>query len=180
MIQDVVVNDYFDWLVSLVGMERHSIRISYIKLLARLHDTKFKYTIPKDRNRADDGIDLRYRFADDYTDDPNVVRYLMGPCSVLEMMVALAVRCEENIMDDANVGDRTCQWFWGMISNLGLGSMSDDRFDRQYVDDTIARFLNREYDPDGAGGLFRVRNCDCDLRTVEIWYQLCWYLDNLI
>ena len=96
------------------------------------------------------------------------------------MMVALAIRCEENIMDDPSYGNRTGQWFWGMIVNLGLGFMTDSRFDEKFVDDVIFRFLNREYEPDGKGGLFTVRNCKYDLRTVEIWYQMCWYLDTFV
>ena len=103
---------------------------------------------------------------------------LDGPCTMLEMMVALAIKCEE-IMDDASIGDRTGQWFWGMIHSLGLSSMSDRVFDRDYVDDVIARFLDRDYEPDGRGGLFTVRHCSHDLRTVEIWYQLSWYLDSI-
>jgi hypothetical protein len=95
------------------------------------------------------------------------------------MMVALAVRCEETIMDDALMGNRTGQWFWGMIHNLGLSRMTDPEFDRRFVDDVIARFLNREYEPNGKGGLFTVKHCDRDLRTVEIWWQLSWYLDSI-
>ena len=101
------------------------------------------------------------------------------PCSVLEMMIALAIRCEENIMDNPEVGDRTGQWFWGMIANLGLGAMYNSRFDREYVDETIARFLNRDYDPDGKGGLFRVKNCDHDMRDMEIIDQLFRYLNSI-
>jgi hypothetical protein len=95
------------------------------------------------------------------------------------MMVALASECEET-MDDPNVGDRTGQWFWGMIVNLGLGSMADYNFDYDYVDGVIQRFLNREYEPNGRGGLFTIRNCTEDLRTVEIWSQLCWYLGTIM
>jgi hypothetical protein len=95
------------------------------------------------------------------------------------MMVALAIRCEETIMDDALLGDRTGQWFWGMIHNLDLNCMTDNRFDRDYVDDCVARLLNREYDPDGRGGLFTVRNCPHDMRDVEIWCQLSWYLGSI-
>lgn len=178
-----ISNEYFDWLYNLACGERYSKQISYRKLLTRLHSTKFRYIIPKDRNRAEDGVNLRYRFARaiGYEDDPDVIMDILdGPCSVFEMMVALAIRCEENIMDDPCVGDRTGQWFWGMINSLGLGSMMDSRFDRRFVDDTIKIFLNREYEPDGTGGLFTVRNCDRDLRTVEIWHQLCWYLDGLV
>lgn len=43
------------------------------------------------------------------------------PCSVLEMIIALAIRLEEHIMDDPDIGNRTGQWFWDMIVSLGLG-----------------------------------------------------------
>lgn len=153
----------------MVDEKRYS-RVSFRKLLIYLHQTEFRYSIRKDGNRAEDGIDLRGRYGE-ITDDP---------CSVLEMMVALAIRCEEEIMDDPKFGNRTGQWFWGMINNLGLGSMSDDRFDRKYVDEVITRFLDRDYEPDGKGGLFTVKDCEYDLRDYEIWYQLCWYLDNIV
>ena len=178
----IMENQYFDWLSDIVCGTRFAKGISYKKLLVRLHQTEFRYSIPKDKNRAEDGIDLRYRFAitQERGCSPDFVMDILdGPCSVLEMMVALSIRCEENIMDDPQIGDRTGQWFWGMVTSLGLGSMTDSRFDRQYVDSTIIRFLNRDYEPNGHGGLFTIRNCDRDLRTVEIWYQLCWYLNEI-
>lgn len=82
-------------------------------------------------------------------------------------------------MDDPTMGDRTGQWFWGMIINLGLGCMTDDQYDEEYVESVVRRFLNREYEPDGRGGLFRVRRCEYDLRNVEIWDQLGWYLNSI-
>lgn len=83
-------------------------------------------------------------------------------------------------MDDTQMGDRAGQWFWGMVHSLGLSPMIDPKFDRQFVDDVITRFLNREYEPDGNGGLFTIRHCAHDLRTVEIWWQLSWYLDSIM
>ena len=173
MARDSIQNEYFEWLYDSV----YSGGVSFYKLLRYLHETEFIYSIPRDRNRAIDGMYLRYRFATDY-DYPDINLYLEGPCSVLEMMVALSIRCEEDIMDDPSVGDRTSQWFWGMIVNMGLGSMYDERFDIHFVEDTITRFLNRDYEPNGEGGLFTIKYCDRDLRDVEIWYQLCWYLDE--
>lgn len=177
------INDeYFEWLFDQISERQTSKMTSFRKLLMRLHDIKFRWSIPKDGNRAEDGIDLRRRFiiANNYGDSYDfIMECLDGQCSVLEMMIALAIRCEETIMDDAYVGDRTKQWFWGMVTNLGLGSMTDARFNRRFVDDTINRFLDREYAPNGEGGLFTIRNSDLDLRTVEIWYQLCWYLDTI-
>ena len=179
MNDDRIINEYFEWLSDLVCGKRYSKKISYRKLLSYLHSITFNYSIPNDVNRAKDGIDLRYRFAmtHGYRDIPVC---LDGPCSMFEMMAALAIRCEETIMDDPSIGDRTGQWFWGMIKNLGLWTMTDDNFDEEYVDHVIDRFLNRDYDPDGRGGLFRIKHCGRDLRKVEIWYQLCWYLDTIV
>lgn len=177
------INDeYFEWLFNYVCNRRFGEGISYRNLLARLYNTEFIYLIRKDQNRAEDGIELRRRFilVNGYEDWYEIVMdELDGPCSVLEMMIALAIRCEENIMDDPRVGDRTKQWFWGMVNNLGLAGMTDDIFDVRFVDNVIRQFLNRDYKPNGEGGLFTIRNCEEDLRSVEIWYQLCWYLDTI-
>ena len=175
---DRINDEYFEWLCELIDVNRFSKRVSYRKLLMRLHDIEFTWFIFRDENRADDGLQLRRRFAL-VRDDLSVQRYLEGPCSVLEMIVALALRCEECIMDDAAIGNRTGQWFWGMVHNLGLTPMTDDKFDREFVNDVIYRLLNREYEPDGKGGLFTVRHCAHDLRTVEIWCQLSWYLGSI-
>lgn len=166
---------YFHWLCDLVCKERHSKAVSYNQLLRHLYDTDFTYSIPMDQNRAENGIALRWRFYCETRYDPRND----SPCSVLEMMIALAISCE-NIMDDPNIGDRTGQWFWSMVVNLGLGSMTDYKFDDIYVDGVVQRFLDREYEPNGKGGLFTIKNCEYDLRTVEIWNQACWYLGTIM
>ena len=127
-----------------------------------------------DENRLVDGLNLRFRFADENA------YYIDGECSILEMMVALSLRCEEHIMADDEIGDRTGRWFWEMIDNLGFESMYDGNFDKVYADKIIFRFLNREYEPNGDGSLFTINNRNVDLRKVEIWYQMCWYLDTII
>lgn len=184
MTRDDINNEYFEWLCKLIGEDRHAEQISFKKLLMSLHGTPFRYIITKDKNRAEDGLDLRWqfiqeRYSDSYYNQELLVTDINGPCSVFEMMVALARRCENTIMDDPVYGDRTGQWFWGMITTLGLGSMIDFNFDRLKVETIIERFLNREYEPNGRGGLFLVRNCDRDVRELEIWHQLCWYLDSI-
>lgn len=174
--------EYFEWLCEVACEERRlNPYISFIKLLTHLHDTEFTYLIRRDGNRAKDGMDLRYRFAVDcYPDDvDSVLDILGGPCSILEMMVALAIRCEETITDDPAYGGRQGQIFWSMIVSLGLGSMLDTRYDEIYVNDVITTFLNRDYQPNGKGGLFTINNCDVDLRGAEIWHQMCWYLDDV-
>lgn len=180
MTKDELNNAYFEWMYQLVCNEQYSKRLSYRKLLYLLHDTEFTYTIPMDGNRAEDGTDLRYRFGYENTyEAPMIAAYLDDrPCSVLEMMIALAIRCEEHIMDDPDIGNRTGQWFWNMIVNLGLSSMNDTKFNKNHVIEIIQRFMDREYRRNGEGGLFTVKHCREDLRSVEIWYQMCWYLDE--
>lgn len=166
-------NSYFEWLVELATENRYP-RGTYDELLKQLYDTEFVVTLPRDENRAVDGIYLRRRFDYLYAESDD------SPCSVLEMMLALAIRCEEEYMDDPRVGDRTKQWFWRMVTSLGLGHMTDDRYDSDAVSDVLLQFINREYGYDGRGGLFRIDNPPRDLTTVEIWKQLCWYLDSII
>lgn len=171
--------EYFEWLCKLVCEDTLSEKISFHKLLSHLHKRKFTYSLKNDKNRALDGVALRRRFFMSYNLDDDS-EYLKGPCSVLEMMIGLSIRCEETIMDDPRYGNRTIQWFWGMVTNLGLGGMTDDHYDKKQVDEAIDILLKRNYKPNGEGGLFTVRNCDKDLRKFEIWYQLLWYLDGLI
>lgn len=177
-----ITDEYFEWLYEMVCDKNFGSIISYRKLLTNLHNTEFEYYIQGDERRCSDGKTLRRRFAIrhyKHDDIDMIMDNLNGPCSVLEMMTALAIRCEEDIMDNPLMGDRKCQWFWGMIRSLGLLQMSDDRYDQNFVDRVIERFMKRDYEPDGKGGLFTVRNCNDDLRKVEIWWQMCWYLDTI-
>ena len=170
---------YFEWLYQLVCDERYRKNVSYERLFQKLHNTPFTFSLYMDGNRAADGIDLRYRFGyeNDYS-QAIISEYLDNEnCSVLEMMVALSLRCEEHIMSNSSIGNRTGQWFWNMVVNLGLGSMSDWHYDETYVTNVLDRFLNREYEPNGIGGLFRV-DIGKDLRKIDIWYQMMWYLNE--
>lgn len=179
MFRDQIINDYFEWLWNFTKCRGHS---QNRKIITLLHNIEFRYSIPMDANREEDGIDLRYRFITEVGIPKNyqeVYAYLDGPCSVLEMMIALAIRCEESIMDDPDIGDRTSEWFWLMMKNLGLDYMSDRKFDRDLAEEKISIFLDRKYKRNGEGGLFVV-NGRRDLRKVEIWYQMCWYLDTIM
>ena len=181
--RDKIINEYFEWLYNLVCRDRYPKEISFRRLFMSLHSTEFVYSIARDGNRADDGMELRRRFCLENNFDDDLFEYtqdcLDGPCSILEMMIALAIRCEETIMDDTSRGDRTSQWFWEMIKSLGLNHMDDTNYNKDTVDDIIERFLERNYRPDGRGGLFTVRGCEYDLRNEEIWTQMCWYLNSI-
>jgi hypothetical protein len=126
-----------------------------------------------DRNRAIDGICLREKYGCSNS-------LLNEPCSVLEMLIALAARMENQIMSSFDAGDRTGQWFWTMINNLELNKLDDDHFNAELADYYIDRFLYREYEFDGSGGgLFVLDRPPQDLRDVEIWIQANWYLGEM-
>lgn len=186
MTRDELTREYFEWMYDLVckDLPRHhrNSKRSYRKLLSHLHDIEFIYIIDMDGNRAEDGINLRYRFGYECGHpDYMIATYLDDkPCSVLEMLIALDIRCEEHITFDPDTGDAFGKLFWVMIENLGLDYMTDRNFDPDQVDETIDIFLNRTYKRNGEGGLFVIENCEYDLRSIEIWYQTMWYLDTIL
>lgn len=182
MTREYIVDEYFCWMYDLVFDRRYSGKHSYRSLLLYLYNTDFNYILEMDGNRAEDGICLRYRFADEFrVPQPAAATYLDSkPCSVLEMMVALALRCEEHIMGDPDYGDRVGRWFWEMIESLGLANMSDGAVDYTKTNDILQVFMIRKYKSNGQGGLFTIHNNQVDMRKEEIWYQMHWYLDEVV
>lgn len=180
MIIHDINREYYEWLCDLIKDSKPSRRVTYNKLVSYLYNTEFSYVIPMDGNRYEDGIELRYRFGYDHSiDAPIIASYLdVNPCNVLEMMVALAFRCEEHIMFNPENGILSGRWFWKMISNLGLDRMDDNNYDEEYVNNVVWRFLNRDYDRDGRGGLITLPDCPYDLRSMDIWSQMMHYLSE--
>lgn len=173
---------YFDWLSHLVGDDKYMRSKHYTRLFRLLHESEFIYILDMDGNRAADGVDMRLRFAYESGRSVSVADLyseIEMPCSIFEMLVALAVRCEEHIMDDVSFGDRTGKWFWQMIISLGLLSSNDSKFDQRKVEDIITIFLRREYEPTGRGGLFMLESPPVDMRDLEIWDQMMFYLDTI-
>lgn len=176
--QQQVDEQYFNWLHDICTKGMFAETISVRELLKCLHSIEFTYLLEMDGNRAVDGMQLRYAFEKE-SDIRDAALYLNSPCSVLEMMVALAVRMERSIMTDTRYGDRTQQWFWGMVNSLGLKGQWNDGFDEQLIREHISVFLNRKYSPDGSGGLFTVKNTQTDFRDIEIWAQMNRYICSI-
>lgn len=161
---------YVEWLQEKVNDGKHD---NYNRLMTMLASIDFFYLLSMDENRAKDGIGLRELYSAEHG-----VGFVFNyrPCSILEMMIALAMRCDLEIMYDFEVGSQASKWFWSMIDNLGLSAYDDEHFDEDAVALTLHKLLYREYGSHGEGGLFYVRNPRRDLRDVDIWYQMQWYL----
>lgn len=173
-----IYTDYEHWILSvandLCGDRQHT------KLFDFLQSITFLPSHINDENRAKDGVDFRLRFPEaksDYT-YRDVYLYLTGPCTFLEMLLALSFRCEEHIMGDPSEDDNTHQWFVDMLKSLHLYGTTDSHFNAEYVNGVIDIFNRREYQKNGDGGLFTISNPTLDMRSIEIWWQLNWYLSE--
>lgn len=175
---------YFKWICS-IAIPDEAVQAQYYDTLYLLHNTPFRYTLTLDENRLSDGVDLRYHFsyACKIPLETIELNFDKNSCSVLEMMVALAKRCEDSLMSNPSYGDRTYKWFWIMFYNLGLTVYRRDNWNNEteeIVKHIIDNFLNRTYPPYGFGNLFDLSDPKYDCRHIEIWDQMCLYMSKLI
>ena len=161
---------YFVWLLDKINLSERNIMTSdqYGFLLDAMFQKTFYAVVNKDWNRSVDGELLREKFAS----EKNMKEPDLGDCRVLEMLVALSIRIENEVMYDHAYGDRTSEWFWMMVRNLGLLQFDNSHFSEKKVDEILTKFLDREYEPDGAGGLFPMKDSEKDQREIEIWWQM--------
>lgn len=171
---NVIINDYFDWIYFKLVNRPH--KNHFRKLFYALFDTEFRYSVDYDENRASDGENMRWYYVNEGGNDK--ILSWKAPANVLEVILSLAFHME-SIMDDPDNEMDVRYWFWDMIKNLGLDDITDDNYDRKYVYGTISIFMDRIYSPDGDGNIFYISNCKDDLRDVELWMQMCWYLDEI-
>lgn len=169
----LVYSEYYTWLLDKVGVTVNE-RQTYSFLFNELFKRDFVWTVDRDENRASDGEDLRK----DFEEETGLLTDNYSSCSMLEMLVALSIRCEDDIMGLPDE-DNTYQWFWQMLRNLGLDSFTNQRWNPMQVDRILNRLIFRRYDRNGNGGLFPLKNAKTDQRGVEIWYQMgSWLCEN--
>lgn len=178
MINTEFTDRYFRYLCELVADGIDSTR-SYSFLLTYLFTVDFRYSIPMDSHRESDGIEMRYTYGRNAgMSDPQIAAELdIRPCSVLEMMVALAVRIDNSMFYDFDIGLQPGRWFWKMIESMELLDMDDRNFDARVVSAKVNMMLSRNYRRDGRGGLFWIPGTEKDIRGMEIWYQANYYLE---
>jgi hypothetical protein len=168
-------NKYFEWLKTMIrGSKNHQ----YDLLFKDLYGTKFRWLIANDINRSFEAKNLRTRFCDEmHIEMKDSV--LLEDANLLEVMVALASRCEWIVMDDVNNLDIS-YWFMEFLKNLELNVFTDNGYydygGREKIILILDKFMNRTYSKNGKGGLFPLKFCDKNQRKVEIWYQMNLYL----
>lgn len=171
---------YFSWLYDIVAGRKN-----YRKLCQYLHDRwEFRWTIPNDDNRQEDGYDLRYQFLEFYEAEGiafsqlAVDRFLEKPVSVFEVLVALTYRMDFQLYDK-DLPPRNPKWFAEMLDNLGIADLINSGFTHVAmldVDRVMQTLLDRTYAENGEGSLFPLDHPGDDMTKVEIWYQLMSYV----
>lgn len=171
---------YFEWLCSLVNADIET----YSELLFQLHDSDFTWFLELDESRANDGLNLRKEYYDLTYED--WVMLMEKPCSVLEMLIALARRMDDMLMDD-DTSSRVAIWFWEMVGNLGLKKYTnmrmivgsdDELYDIQAI---LHTWMSREFDFNGFGSPFPLKNPTSNQVECTVIQQLNAYvLENYI
>ena len=170
---------YLQWLYEeYVGYSDEEPDITHWHLCAHLQRIPYRWSIPNDDNRAEDGVFLRETFIakhPQYREDVTI-DFMRQDCSVFEFLIAVAERAEFESMKPQ------MWWFHEMLYNLRLLELNDYVFKRDRrrcleITDTVVKILlDREYSWDGHGGLFPLEAPPVDQRTAEVWYQMSTYI----
>lgn len=173
---------YFDVLYDIVAADREDLTdMSYRMLLGVLDGVEFKDTRGIDSNRIHDAQELRADLIAEMAMDHAAVRPFPN-VSMLEVMISIADRLGQITGDED-----TAFWFWEMISNLVLDGIDDNEFwsdPESYESEILDRVddvININYDRDGLGGLFLLREgvAPQDMRDTELWYQMQYYANEV-
>ena len=160
------VNSYIAWIMSdKLHMDDDEMK-RYNFLTNELMKIPFRYIHPMDENRMKDGLELRSdfeyetgKFLDSSSGIPPV-------CSFFEMIVALACRCESQLMRNFEEEDNSKKWFYIMLKNLGLDGCTNENWQYEFVD-----LIKNRAESDK---LFPLRTKS--LKNEEIWKQCMAYL----
>lgn len=161
---------YFRWLSLKVNPRGEP----YFNLLNTLYSMPFRVSglCPTDIRREEDGRQLRKEYSID-TGGGLTVRDEEAPCNVLECLTALASRMDDILGEVSE--NQAYIWFHDMISNLGLLQYDDRHYNEIEVRYIIDMWLERNYAPNGQGGLFPLARPLENQRYVALWEQMAAY-----
>lgn len=135
---ELVVSTYKEYLKKMVVDGE---TCCYTVLLKRLDLLPY---FPNSRNtdRYEDAEQLRIRYGDDNNIADILSYFSKEPITVFEVLLALSIRIEEKIMVDDKKGNRTSQWFWALVNDIGLCEYDDDRWDLDLIDNTVKEWMS--------------------------------------
>ena len=181
MKSNTIDKDYFWWLMDIIG-DYDDRMYQFSNLCEELYSYEFIWNDADpntcfDKNRAGDGLQLRREYVEQHAGMTMVDlnHQLWTPnCTVLEMMIALCKRIENEMLGNwFDSHNHMFDWFYDMLQSLGISDMTNGSVDHYVVQNVVRKLLKRQYHKDGSGGLFTVaKSCkNVDMRKIELWYQ---------
>ena len=158
------VKSYREWLAEIVEAGHDQRRGMYRDVVDQLYNIEYiydEYDGGTDYDRYCDGMNLRYEYKYGHR--------INSRCSVLEMLIALASRIDNEITGIPGTNNAQ-YWFWVFLFNLGLLDEDAD------VPGIVSAWLNRDIDRNGYGGIFPIDNAKRDQRLLSTWQQMSDYL----
>lgn len=171
----ITKEEYLQWLGAQLRDEHANPNKTYWDLTIAMYAQPFSVTkVPMDDNRVADGMDLRVDFAR-LESIPSTRMPVLGPCSFLEVLIALSRRMA------FAAGGQAPGWAWQFLCNLELDRMSDPftRTKDRKTQEIMETVIWRSYSPDGRGGFFPLQRPDDDQTRLELWYQMHAYIEEL-
>lgn len=172
---------YLQWVcLSKVKMEMTEFT-RYNALINTLADIPFTYIHPMDENRYNDAISMRKEFEGVTESDLSTSPGYIDQPTVFEVIAALANRCERQLMRNVQLGDRTKLWFYEMLTNLDVLKWDFEHLRYEYKDDVyqkVNRWMKREIEKDGTGGLFPLKHPRTNQKNEQLWNQMMAYLQE--
>ena len=165
------------WLSNRVRTE-HS--YDYVFLLSELNKIEYYFVNPMDQNRIFYALQLREQFADE-EGSKEIYNVMPGSCTALEILVSMA-EAADFTLHDYDTGDRTSQFFWEFIHNLGLSYLTNSAwsFDApNFIFSVVTKWFDRRFGPNGYGSPWPNPKTRVDMTTVSMWDAMQWWLaDN--
>lgn len=163
------MEEYRDWLLSIVEFRRKN----FDDLMNQLLYTPFVWSIENDRNRKEDGMELRRMYFSGIRGE----KVPDFPCSVLEVLVALARRIDKEYIGEPGE-PHPGMIFWRMMRNLGLDKYTVRRYNQGAVLKAVSKWLLREFNEDGEGGIFPMKHTVRNQKILPIWNQMTEFLSE--
>lgn len=171
------IPDYLDWLCDIIGLYSSEYE-DYTSLIKYLYTYQFRYCIMDDSNREKDANNLLYlKYMNEFGLPYDIERIHDREVSVLEVLIALSVRIERDVMGEPGEYD-DARWFWTMLDNLGFMDCTNDVFDEELTDYILSKWLDREFAYNGNGSPFPLKHPNRNQKNVEIWYQMHGYMNE--
>lgn len=138
-----------------------------------LFHNEFTFRMSRDRNRAEDGVALRRKYLN-APRNPELPGWQTEPCTVLEMLIALAIRVDNEYIGDPNRPNPGA-FFWEMVENLRLIPILS-AYGMRENRKKLRKWLDRGFEYNGFGSIFPLHQPRNDQREIEIWDQMNAYL----